>query len=203
MITILGDGTLADAIAMNVETNIPEEVIWVAYDVPDDRDKVIDHIFDDLSAFPPSIVILSTQLILGCCAMFEARFPQHRFAVYPENLRVATAERDFRNQDRAVIGTRHLDLHPFFINLFHPYTKRIIFMSPESAEMTKHATNGFLAMSIQYANRINDLCHLHGADYTDVQQALLADKRIGPHAYLTPGDIGSHLQRELNNLDAL
>jgi UDPglucose 6-dehydrogenase len=48
-----------------------------------------------------------------------------------------------------------------------------------SAEMTKHASNSFLALKISYANMIADLCERVGADIDQVTRAMGLDPRIG------------------------
>jgi UDPglucose 6-dehydrogenase len=57
----------------------------------------------------------------------------------------------------------------------------------ESAEMTKHALNAFLATSITFINEIADLCEEVGADAKEVERGLKSESRIGPKAYLGPG----------------
>ena len=71
--------------------------------------------------------------------------------------------------------------------LFAPITDRMVWMSVESAEMTKHAINAFLATSVAFINEIAALCERVGADATEVSQGLKSDQRIGPKAYLAPG----------------
>jgi UDPglucose 6-dehydrogenase len=60
-------------------------------------------------------------------------------------------------------------------------------MSAESAEMTKHALNAFLATCATFANEVAVLCESTGADAKDVERALKSEGRIGPRAYLAPG----------------
>jgi UDPglucose 6-dehydrogenase len=66
-------------------------------------------------------------------------------------------------------------------------TDRIEWMSVESAEMTKHAINAFLATSVTFINELAELCELSGADAKDVERGLKSERRIGPSAYLSPG----------------
>jgi UDPglucose 6-dehydrogenase len=60
-------------------------------------------------------------------------------------------------------------------------------MSVESAEMTKHAINAFLATSIVFANELALICETVGADAKEVERGLKSETRIGPRAYLSPG----------------
>jgi UDPglucose 6-dehydrogenase len=75
-------------------------------------------------------------------------------------------------------------------------------MTVESAEMTKHALNAFLATSVAYINEVAALCERLGADARDVERGLKTDARIGPRAYLHPGQAfaGGTLARDLSYL---
>jgi UDPglucose 6-dehydrogenase len=78
-------------------------------------------------------------------------------------------------------------------------------MSVESAEMTKHALNAFLASSIAFINEIASLGEFLGADSQEVARGLKTDIRIGPRAYLNPGGpfAGGTLARDVSALGAL
>jgi UDPglucose 6-dehydrogenase len=60
-------------------------------------------------------------------------------------------------------------------------------MSTESAEMTKHAINAFLATSVTFINELARICEAVGADAKEVERGLKSESRIGPKAYLSPG----------------
>jgi UDPglucose 6-dehydrogenase len=60
-------------------------------------------------------------------------------------------------------------------------------MSVESAEMTKHALNGFLATSVAFINEIAVLCEKVGADALEVERGVKSDPRIGERSYLHAG----------------
>ena len=76
-------------------------------------------------------------------------------------------------------------------------------MTPESAEMTKHAINCYLAVSINFMNQISDLCKKNGANIEDVEKGMRSDLRIGEKAYITPGKASKHLCREMKTLYSL
>jgi UDPglucose 6-dehydrogenase len=101
---------------------------------------------------------------------------------------------------RAVIGSREpLEL---LGELFAPFAAELLWMSPESAEMVKHALNGFLAISVCYANELGDICADVGADMNDVTRGLRSDPRIGTKAYLRAGEAytGGTLGRDVVTL---
>jgi UDPglucose 6-dehydrogenase len=78
-------------------------------------------------------------------------------------------------------------------------------MSIESAEMTKHALNTFLATSVALTNELALLCTAVGADARQVERGLRGDPRIGGQAYVRAGHAfsGGTLARDLRVLSGL
>jgi UDPglucose 6-dehydrogenase len=78
-------------------------------------------------------------------------------------------------------------------------------MSVESAEMTKHAVNAFLAASVTFINEIASICELVGADAKEIERGLRTESRIGPRAYLSPGGsfAGGTLARDISFLNSV
>jgi UDPglucose 6-dehydrogenase len=109
------------------------------------------------------------------------------FAFSPENLRLGKAIEAFTRPDRAVIGVRDARAREIATELFRPITDRLEWMGVESAEMTKHAVNAFLAASVTFINELAALCEQVGADAKDVERGLKTERRIGPAAYLSQG----------------
>src|SRR5262247_2720370 len=75
----------------------------------------------------------------------------------------------------------------------------ILPMRYESAELAKVAINCCLIASVSVANTLAALSERVGADWGEIVPALRLDRRIGPHAYLTPGLglAGGNLERDL------
>ena len=75
----------------------------------------------------------------------------------------------------------------------------ILPMRFESAELAKISINLFLVSSVTTSNVLAELCEKIGADWSEIVPALRLDKRIGPHAYLSPGlgIAGGNLERDL------
>jgi UDPglucose 6-dehydrogenase len=136
---------------------------------------------------PGTLILISSQIPAGTCRALEARFPEHRFAYSPENLRLGKALSIFSNADRIVLGVRTeadaKELEPLLTN----FTQNLIIVRTESAEMIKHAINSFLASSIAFMNEISRVCEHVGADAREVERGLKSEPRIGPGAYLSPG----------------
>ena len=71
--------------------------------------------------------------------------------------------------------------------------------------MSKIAVNMMLAAQVDATNNLSTVAKKVGADWEKVAHALALDKRIGPHAYLTPGrwQDSKHLYRDFVTLKAL
>src|SRR5437867_8108440 len=192
------------------------DVVWMTFDTPvNDRDEAdVDFVRRRLDAVAHAIpagriVLISSQVPAGFTRElrinWEARQIRLRYACSPENLRLGKAIEVFRNAERVVLGVSDESAKAVLANLFAPFTKRIEWMSVESAEMTKHAVNAFLATSVVFANEIATLCEAVGADAKEVERGLKSEARIGPGAYLGPGAAfaGGTLARDLAYLGAM
>jgi UDPglucose 6-dehydrogenase len=75
----------------------------------------------------------------------------------------------------------------------------ILPMRYESAELAKIAINCCLVASVTVSNTLAELSERIGADWNEVGPALRLDRRIGQHAYLSPGLglSGGNLERDL------
>lgn len=107
----------------------------------------------------------------------------------PEFLREGVAVEDFMKPDRVVVGTRSDRAKAIMERLYAPLVRQgnpVIFMDERSAEMTKYASNSFLAMKITFMNEMANLCELAGADVDNVRKGIGTDSRIGKR-FLFPG----------------
>ncbi len=194
------------------------EIVWVAYDTPvDDDDRAdVEYVIERvIRLFPAlesgSLVLVSSQLPVGSTRhleqMYAATYPDRQvsFAYSPENLRLGKAIGVFTQPDRVVVGVRSESDKERVAALLRPITERVEWMGVESAEMTKHALNAFLATSVTFINEIATLCEQVGADAKEVERGLKSEVRIGPRAYLGPGGAfaGGTLARDINFLSEI
>ena len=176
------------------------DVVWVTFDTPVDEDdradvesvvRHVERLFPYLT--DGAVVLLSSQMPVGTTARLEAAFAaaaggrRVEFAYSPENLRLGKAIEVFRRADRIVVGTRTPEARRRIEQLLAPLERPILWMTTESAEMTKHAVNAFLATSVVFINEIAAACEATGADGKEVERGLKSEARIGPGAYLGPG----------------
>ncbi len=191
---------------------------WVTFDTPvDDEDNadvewVLAHAVELLAQLPSgTLVVVSSQLPVGSIAKLHARCAWRRgggdlrFACVPENLRLGSSLESFRTPERIVAGVRGERDRGELSELLAPFCREVQWMRVESAEMTKHALNGFLATSVAFINEVAEICESVGADAEEVSRGLKSERRVGPRAYLGPGDAfaGGTLARDIGFLRGL
>lgn len=142
----------------------------------------------------PRIVITKSTVPVGTARSLQRFFDERlpglvKVASNPEFLREGFAVEDFLKPDRVVIGTPDPQVGEQLRQLYLPYTRQgnpIYIMDWESAELTKYASNAFLAMRISFMNELARLCEKVGAHIDWVRLGMGADSRIG-RRYLFAG----------------
>lgn len=202
----------------DIDNGVKEaQILWVAFDTPVDDDDVADiqFVLSEVRNILPelmdgAVVLVSSQMPVGSIRSLEdfarQNYPNKnlQFACLPENLRLGKACEVFLKPDRIIVGVRTSMARTILEELLFPISRQIEWMSVESAEMTKHAINAFLATSVTFANEIAAICEIVGADAKEVERGLKTEMRIGPKAYLSPGGpfAGGTLARDIEYLGA-
>ena len=107
----------------------------------------------------------------------------------PEFLKEGDAVNDFLKPERVIIGTDDDVAKDVIERLYRPMMLRelrILHMDTKSAELTKYAANGMLAVRISFMNEIAALCEKTGASIDQVRRGISSDSRIGK-AFLYAG----------------
>jgi UDPglucose 6-dehydrogenase len=107
----------------------------------------------------------------------------------PEFLREGFAVDDFMKPERIVIGSSSEKATKLMERLYKPFVRSgnpILIMDEKSAELTKYASNSFLAAKITFMNEIANFCERVGADVDKVRIGMGTDSRIGKR-FLFPG----------------
>lgn len=177
-----------------------KKFVVIGFDTPvNDNDypdpKVIYKACEEIARFADDgcFVVIMSQVPVGSCRKMKKLILKRRpgmkcYIVYnPENLQLGQSIKRFLEPDRVIIGLENESMRQTVESFFQPIGGQKLYMDLESAEMVKHATNTFLAMSISFINEIADFCELTGADIRRVVEGLKADVRIGSRAFLSPG----------------
>ncbi len=107
----------------------------------------------------------------------------------PEFLREGFAVEDFMKPERVIIGTKSPKAQEKMRQLYEPFVRSgnpIIMMDERSSEITKYASNAFLAMKITFMNEIANFAQKVGADVDKIRIGMGTDSRIGKR-FLFPG----------------
>ncbi|HEY5499234.1 MAG TPA: nucleotide sugar dehydrogenase [Bacteroidales bacterium] len=194
------------------------DILWVAFDTPvDEKDRAdVDYVIEQIKRLfkhltTGSLILISSQLPVGSTRhlqeAFLKKYPEKKvfFAYSPENLRLGRAIESFTKPDRIVVGLHNNEGKEKLEAIFKLFCDNIEWMSVESAEMTKHGLNAFLATSITFINELAILCEKVGADACEVERGLKSDPRIGIKSYLKAGAAfaGGTLARDVVFLDTI
>lgn len=184
---------------------------FVTLDTPVDKHDVIlmrsfNHLTKEIRRHvqPNTILVISSQVPVGTCRdllnQMRSVGKKNQVLYFPENLRLGQAIEGFQKPDRIVLGGEERARKQFLSDF--SFQCPILGMSLESAEMSKHALNSFLALMISFSSEIGDLCEKLGADANDVMNTLKLDQRVSPKAPISPGFgfAGGTLGRDLQTL---
>jgi UDPglucose 6-dehydrogenase len=141
-----------------------------------------------------TVVVTKSTVPVGTTEKVQATIAQvtdQPFAVVsnPEFLKEGDAVADFMKPDRVIIGTSDPRARDVMRHLYAPFVRtndRVLFMDARSAELTKYASNAFLATRISFMNDMANLCERVGADVEMLRRGLGLDPRIGAK-FLYPG----------------
>jgi len=107
----------------------------------------------------------------------------------PEFLKEGKAIDDFLNPDRIIIGSESEEATAIMRELYAPLVdqgKAFVVMNTHSSELTKYASNAFLATKISFMNEMSQIAERVGANINQVKLGMGYDIRIG-NQFLNPG----------------
>ncbi len=190
------------------------KVVWITYDAQIDKNDLsnFDYTFSNFKKVvnylsKDTLVIISTQIPIGSIKKFEvyANFKLKknlRFVYIPENLRLGNSLKIFLNSSNFVVGIRKSSDKRIVNKVLQGIKAKKHFVSIETAEMTKHVINSYLASSIALINEISSIAKEHNVSFKDLEKCVKTDERISLKAYLRPGNpfSGGTLARDINYL---
>jgi UDPglucose 6-dehydrogenase len=182
------------------------EIVYVSADVPTDEAGVSDlkpirALTDTVDAVitRDAVLVVLSQVPPGFTRGLRRQAARRFHQV--ETLIVGRAVERALYPERLIVGCADpmAPLPEPLANFLGAFGCPILPMRYESAELAKIAINMCLVASITTANTLAELCEKIGADWAEIVPALQLDKRIGQHAYLTPGlgIAGGNLERDL------
>lgn len=131
---------------------------------------------------------------------------KHRLAVVsnPEFLREGNAVYDFFHPDRIVLGSDNQEFMDQVAKLYESLYRTenpIIKTDLQTAELSKYASNAFLATKISFINEMANLCEKFDANIKHVSKIMGKDGRIGRYfLHAGPGYGGSCFPKDVQAL---
>lgn len=166
------------------------EVIFICVGTPEKADgsanlnyvfQVAQQIANDASE--NVLVVVKSTVPIGTNEKLQKFFDKQGKKVHvvsnPEFLSQGAAVKDTLQAERIVIGTDDEYVKIIMQEVYKNFDAPKVFVSRNSAEMIKYASNDFLALKISYINEIANLCEKLGADIEEVAYGMGLDSRIG------------------------
>jgi len=214
---LISEGLAAGNLAFTsnpVEAVRDADAIFIMFDTPvdDDDNVVVDEIFDTVQEISGAIkdgakVHITSQVPVGTCRKIIElleRAPASDVGVSysPENLALGKAIETFFNPRLPMIGADSRDTYDAIAAVFRSFHPDWDFVGIETAEMSKHALNSYLATSVCFGNELGRICDEVGADGHTIAMALRSEPRVGPKAMILPGLAfsGGTLARDVQTL---
>lgn len=193
----MGEGRLKIASGLG-EAVLGADVVWITFDTPVDQNDELDlsPILNAVDGIIPllsdgQLLVVSSQVPVGTSRKIYEKIRKAGKKVEvcysPENLRLGNAISCFMKPERVVLGISGEEAKGKVADVFAGIGGERLWMGLESAEMSKHALNSYLATLISFSGEISDLCERTGANAIHVMESLRKERRVSPDAPIMPG----------------
>ncbi len=182
------------------ETVNDSDFIFLSVPTPSHKDgsidlSIVEQALDSISRVNQNtnnIVLLRSTVVPGTTQNFQEKFPNLRFVFNPEFITERSANFDFINQTRVILGGKkeHTSLvSKFYKDRFGQYLP-VIETNFQTAELIKYMNNLFFATKVSFLNEMKLLADQAGVSWDDAIEGFILDGRIG-HSHLSvPGPDG-------------
>lgn len=156
--------------------------------------SIMDSVFDELNAInknEKTIFIIKSTVVPGTTKKYQDKYKNMRIVFNPEFLTERSANLDFINTSRIILGGAQADVDAverLYRDRF-PYTK-VIKTDTTSAEFIKYMCNCFFATKISFMNEMHLMADKLGLDWDNVMDGFISDGRIGNSHTDVPGHDG-------------
>ncbi len=202
-VTFTKDNIFEDTPINNISTLVEEcNIIFVCVPTPMYKDgecdiRIVEDVLKEISKEATFynkkvIVIIKSTIPPGTTKKLNLIYTNLGIVFNPEFLTEANATDDFKNQNRIVLGVDYVEYVEPVMEIFTKCFPKadIICINSDEAEMTKYATNLFLATKVSFFNDIYTLCEKLNINYDNMIEATMHDPRIGKSHHLVPGPDG-------------
>ena len=186
----------SDFIFLSVPTPSNEDGS-INIDIVDSALNDISKMADDYNWANDYVVLLRSTVIPGTTREFQSKYSNLNLLFNPEYLTERSANFDFINQSRFIIGGGEVAVSKMYSeNLSDLFRERfgesisILETNYETAEMIKYMNNCFFSTKISFMNEMYQIAKKSNVDWEQAVSGFVTDGRIG-HSHLNvPGHDG-------------
>ena len=156
-------------------------------------DEVVNNISKSKNRNKDLVVVIKSTTPPGTAEWYTERYPELSFVSNPEFLTERTANLDFINANRVVLGgdIKHVDkVTQLYRNRF-PY-KKIIKTDHTTAQFIKYMCNCFFAVKISFMNEMYQAAASTGANWNDSKNGFVSSGLIANSHLDVPGHDGQY-----------
>tara|TARA_Y100001980_G_C14540822_1_gene318654 strand:- start:548 stop:1402 length:855 start_codon:yes stop_codon:yes gene_type:complete len=175
------------------------DFIFLSVPTPSNKDgsislDIVDKALEDINNVnnKDNIILLRSTMIPGSTRKFQQKYPELNLVFNPEFLTERSANFDFINQSRFIVGgepkntAKVADMYRWRFGQSIP----VIETNYETAELIKYMNNCFFATKVSFMNEMKLVADKCGADWDVAVDGFIRDGRIG-HSHLNvPGHDG-------------
>jgi len=184
------------------EVVIESDIIFLSVPTPSNKDgtinvDIVDEALNDMNVYAASvdnIILLRSTVVPGTTRKLQEKYSNLRIVFNPEFLTERSANFDFINQTRFILGGNSDDIKEVS-ELFRQrfgHSISIVETNYETAELIKYMTNTFFATKISFLNDMKLLSDKCGAIWEHTLEGFVRDGRVG-HSHLNvPGHDGKY-----------
>ena len=184
------------------EVVIESDIIFLSVPTPSNKDgtinlDIVDEALNDINVYSASvdnIILVRSTVTPGSTRELQEKYSNLRIVFNPEFLTERSANFDFINQTRFILGGSSddvVEVSELFRERFG-HSISIVETNYETAELIKYMTNTFFCTKISFLNDMKLLCDKVGGTWEDAIEGFVRDGRIG-HSHLNvPGHDGKY-----------
>mgnify|MGYP001338397021 FL=1 len=176
------------------------DFVFISVPTPSDKNgkidlSILENCIENISKIATNdntIFLIRSTIVPGTSSALQEKFPNIKLVFNPEFLTERSANYDFINQSRFILGGDATDVSK--VSELYKWrfgkTISIIETNFETAELIKYMTNTFLATKVSFLNEMRILGDKVGANWEDAVEGFVRDGRVG-HSHLNvPGPDG-------------
>jgi len=184
------------------EVVVGSDIIFLSVPTPSNKDgtinlDIVEEALNDINVYATSvdnIILVRSTVTPGTTRKLQQKYPNLRIVFNPEFLTERSANFDFINQTRFILGGNPEDIIEVSELLRQRFGQSISIVETnyETAELIKYMGNTFFATKISFLNDMKLLSDKCGAIWEHAVEGFVRDGRIG-HSHLdVPGHDGKY-----------